>query len=92
MTPFHFLLANQSLSSQIGLRTCTLPTKKPDSTFIGRSFGVLKTIPKNSLPVKRREYNTYLQQNGLFAEIDRKMKTRSGILICVSPSGVKFDL
>ena len=41
MTPFHFLPANQAL-----LLSVARPTKKPDKTFIGRSFGVIKTIPK----------------------------------------------
>jgi hypothetical protein len=50
MTPFHSLPANQA-----ALFSLARPTKKPDITFIGHSFGVIKTIPK---VLQRREYNT----------------------------------
>jgi hypothetical protein len=41
MTPFHYLPANQT-----SLFSLVRPTKKPDTTFIGRSFRVIKTSPK----------------------------------------------
>jgi len=41
MTPFNFLLANQSLALQVGS-----PNKKARHQFIRLSFRVIKTIPK----------------------------------------------
>jgi hypothetical protein len=42
MTPLNFLLPIKDCFFK---QAC--PTKKPDYTFIGRSFRVIKTIPKN---------------------------------------------
>jgi hypothetical protein len=53
---FHYLPANQAV-----LFSVARPTKKPDTTFFGRSDGVIKTIPRF---VQRREYNTVSWKGG----------------------------
>jgi len=59
MTPFNYLLANQSLSLQIGP-----PNKKARYSFTGRSLRVTKTSSQNLLSIESDKSVSQNSQKG----------------------------
>jgi hypothetical protein len=71
MTPSNFFCQSKLIFSD---ETC--PTKKPDSTFSGHSFRVIKTIPKNLLfSYERRECITSQGKRQVFSQAKLQGKT-----------------